>query len=159
MAQIKKQWKEVVGTRNLTVGLTNQLAQVQAELEAANKKNKSVTAEQLADNKETIAKCKKELPTLKKVAEHFEELVTPFNDLRDDIEVDAAMTEDGTPKTALLRSEKTGSLLFTPEGEKKVRKALRELKEQEVFVDVLELPLDSKLEYEFLQGFVVFKKK
>lgn len=159
MAQIKKQWKEVIGTRNIAVGLTNQFTQHQAQLEQDNKTSGKVTPEQLAQNKEQLAKYKKEISVLKEIAEHMEKVIAPFNDLRDDAEVDFAMTQDGTPKTALLRDEKTGSLLFTPEGEKKARKAIRELKEQEVFIDVLELPAASKLEYDFFDGYVSYKKK
>lgn len=160
MAQIKKKWKEIVGARNLAAAIYNQSSQVKTQLEVENKKSGAVTPEELIRNKEQIVKLAKELPVWKLIVEHFDENVSTFNDLREDVEIDFALTEDGTPKTALLRHEKTGSLKFTPEGEKKARQAIRELKNQEVFINILELPVSQKLDdIDFLEGFVSFTKK
>jgi hypothetical protein len=159
MSQIKKQWKEVLGCQNIVGQLHTANAVESERLASLNKKDKAVTADVLAENKNTIVKLKKENETLKKISDHFSSKVDEWSELRESEEIDFAMTEDGTPKTALLRHEKTGSLMFTPEGEKKARAAVRKLKEESIFIDQLELPIAEKLDYEFLQGFVIFKKK
>lgn len=157
--QVKKPWKQIVGAHNLTSSIVNEMSQHKAELERINRTDKAVTPAELAENKRVLAKYSKEIPILTQILTHFQNQVAEYSSLREDVQIDFAMTQDGTPNGALLRSEKDGSLLFNPEGEKKARKAIRELNDQEVFIPVLELPLTSKLEYSYLNEFVVYKKK